>query len=162
MTKIDAKIIFGVIVILAFFGGVALAAPKGSGISGFDDYGYNEKAEVFMGCLANYNNWKLKIPATECTEIDLQVHANWRFDNEGDLDWLMNLLYSPVSGDHVLKRYVTIDQEACAEAGGIWYNLQKVTQTGELVPICQIIEVVSGEGSTLVATPAGFGLYKDE
>ena len=160
--KFDAKLLVGGFILLAFLGGIAMATPRGSGRGGFDDYGYNENAEVFMGCLDNYNNWKLNRPATECTDIDLQVHANWRFDSEGDLDWLINLLYSPVSGDHVLKRYVTISQEACIEAGGRWFNLQKVTQTGELVPVCQITEIVLGEGPTLVATPAGFGIYKDE
>ncbi|MBR9689339.1 MAG: hypothetical protein GOV01_00360 [Candidatus Altiarchaeota archaeon] len=155
------KFMMAAFVVTAFFIG-AMAAPKGTGNAGYDDYGYNEKAATFQGCLANYYNWKAGTAATECTDTDLQIHAKWHFNNEGGLDWLLNLFYSPVTGSHVLKRYVTVDQETCTEIGGTWFNFHKVSQTGELVPICQIMEVESGEGATLVATPAGFGLYQRE
>ena len=145
------------LIALSFMGG-AMAIPRGNN-AGFDSYGYNEKAELFQGCLANYYNWKSASEPTECSTNDLQVHANWHFSRDGGLDWLLNLFYSPVSGDHVLKKYVTIDKEECDAAGGVFFNLHKVTQTGEIVPVCQIQEIVSGEGVSILATPAGFGVY---
>ncbi len=164
MTKGNLNIILGSIVILALIGGVAMAKSKGNakGNSGFNDYGYNERAFVFNGCYANYLNWKSDKVAVECSESDLGIHAKWKFDKEGDLDWLINLIYSPVTGDSTLKRYVTISQESCGEIGGKWLSFHKVTQTGAVVPVCQITESVNGEEPTLIATPAGFGLYKDE
>ena len=149
------------LVLIALFGGMALASAKSSN-AGFDEYGYNERASLFQNCWTNYLNWKFNRPVVECPEDDLQVHIKWHFDKDNNLDWLINLFYNPVTGEHVLKRYVTIDQEACAEAGGRWLRFHRVTQTGEIVPVCEIMEVTSGEGVLFVATPAGFGVYQEE
>jgi hypothetical protein len=78
------------------------------------------------------------------------------------LDWLINLFYAPTTNTHVLKRFVTIGESECNEAGGTWLRFHTVTQTGEYVPVCQIMQVTSGEGVTLIATPTGFGVYQEQ
>lgn len=154
-------IMFVSIALLAFFAG-AVATPKTAGGKGFDDYGYNDDGDLFIGCLTNYYNWKYSRPTITCPENDLEVHAKWHFDKDGNLDWLINLLYAPATNTHVLKRFATINQDECEQAGGRWLNFQKVTQTGEIVPVCQLMEVTSGEGVNLIATPAGFGVYQGQ
>ncbi len=159
--KFDSRIIMGICIILAFFGGIALAAPKTGGGRGFDDYGYNDDGTVFMNCKANYVNWKNGAPATICSETDMEVHIKWKFDKDGNLDWFLNLLYSPVSESHVMKKFVTISQEECSAVGGAFMTPGLVVkQTGEIVPVCQIMQATSGEGATLIATPVGFGVYQ--
>ena len=159
-TKFDSKLLLIVMMSVAFLVG-AMAAPKTGGGKGFDDYGYNDEGDIFIGCYTNYVNWKLDRPMVECPENDMEVHAKWHFNKEGGLDWLINLLYTPLTGDHVLNKYVTIEQSECDAVGGIWRGTLTVTQTGESVPVCQIMQVGSGEGATLIATPVGFGLYKE-
>ena len=159
-TKFDSKLLLIVMMSVAFLVG-AMAAPKTGGGKGFDDYGYNDEGDIFIGCYTNYVNWKLDRQMVECPENDMEVHAKWHFNKEGGLDWLINLLYTPLTGDHVLNKYVTIEKSECDAVGGNWYNLHKVTQTGEIVPVCQIMQVGSGEGALLIATPVGFGLYKE-
>ena len=160
--KFDSRIMIGAFVILAFLGGIAMAAPKTDGGRGFDDYGYNDDGTVFMNCWTNYLNWKAGRPVVTCPENDLEVHIKWRFDKDDDLDWVLNLFYSPISGDHVMKKYVTISQEDCSAIDGVWMGFKPISQIEERVPVCQIMQVTSGEGATLVATPAGFGIYQDE
>ena len=160
-TKFANKLLLVGMMAIAFFVGV-MAAPKTGGGKGFDDYGFNENGDIFIGCLTNYNEWKGGIPTTECPENDMDVHAKWHFNSEGGLDWLINLLYTPITGDHVMNKYVTIEQTECDAVGGRWYGHLTVTQTGERVPICQIMQVGSSEGVRLIATPVGFGFYKEE
>jgi hypothetical protein len=159
MAKTNGRILLLSLVVLAFFSEAAMA----SGIwrSGFDEYGYNERLAVFKGCWTNYLKWKTGAPAVECPENDLQILAKWKFDRNGSLVWLVNIFNSP-TGQLVLKTYVTISQEQCAARGGRWMGFQKVTQTNEIVPVCEILEAAEGEGILLIATPPGFKEWLSE
>ena len=93
-----AKFIFGSLFLLLLIATPARACERRWNLrSGFDEYGYNEHATLFKGCLTNYYNWKFNGPAIECSETDMKVFAKWRFDREDHLRSLFNVLYEPTT-----------------------------------------------------------------
>ncbi|MBR9680196.1 MAG: hypothetical protein GOU99_04065 [Candidatus Altiarchaeota archaeon] len=164
--------VFG-LVLIALFGGMTLASAKSSGKGGFDDYGYNEKASVFSGCITNYLNWKTSASPIECSETDTQVHANWKFDKDGGLVSLFNMFWC--DSGRIMKKFVPVDQVTCEASQGDFWGYFTVSQTGENVPICQIQRIVIDNPEEcryaiagypvyesvekMIAKPAGFGAY---
>jgi len=166
MTK-NELLILGLIVVAAVATGIAMARPKAN--SGFDAYGFNQKAKVFLGCYSNFVAWRTGKPPTTCRENDAWGLVKWHFDTEGHLDWWINHFWCE-SGS-VFKKFVNLPKEECESQGGV-YIKSTIVYTGEPVDVCEIQRVIAGDfqpclgsmapGETIdsfVALPAGFGAY---
>lgn len=164
--QIDEKIVLGVLVVVSFFVG-AMAAPGNSkGNGGFNEYGYNDNAGLFINCVQNYDKWKAGNTPSDCPEGADTIHSKWFFDREGNLESLMNLIYN--NDFSVLNKFVTVNKTVCDAQGGEFWGKFTVTPTGENVPVCQIQGVVEGDAPSsytkfgeFIASPPGYGFYKD-
>ena len=123
----------------------------------WNEYGYNERAQLFLGCAKNYVRWKCtelglgNYPPVECSKNDTWVLINWKFNRNNTLLWIFNMFWCPEG--RIIKRFVPLSKEECEARGGAYAGEGYIVQTDQIVPLCEVTRIVIEHPENCPAVP---------